>query len=201
MKNNNIYKDKGNTRWYYIARIDVVCPKCSNKATLNTPNQEQTEPELKCNNCYYSKKGYEYSSFSNTQKVNCEKCNSLFDLETKDLLQTVKKANCKCPDCHHINQVAVEFDLYKDNGMYNHQGKDQYFGLDFWYRISFKNNCFWAYNLEHLNEIENYVSAEIRKRHSGNYQSMVEKLPKWITAKKNRNDLLKAIYKMKNKNS
>ena len=54
-------------------------------------------------------------------------------------------------------------------------------------------------NLEHLNEIEKYVSAELRKRHLGDYRSMVEKLPRWISSKKNRDDLLKTIGKLKTK--
>lgn len=199
MKTQNTYKDKGNTKWYYISKIDVTCPKCSNKATLNTPNQNQNEPELKCSNCYYSKKGFDYSIFSNIQKIACENCNSIFDLETKDLSRTVKKANCKCPECNHQNQIEVEFALYETGGMYNQDAKDQYFGLDFWYKATFKNNCFWAYNLEHLNEIEEYVSAEVRKRHLGEYQSMIEKLPKWISSKKNRVDLLNTITKLKGK--
>ena len=95
MKGNNTYKDKGNTKWYYIGQIDVVCPKCSNKAVLKTPNQNQSEPELKCNSCFHSRRGYEYSSFSNIQKILCTKCDSIFDLETKDLSRTIKKVNCK----------------------------------------------------------------------------------------------------------
>lgn len=195
----NSYKDKGNTKWDYTDTIDVVCPKCSNKATLNTPNQSRKEPALKCNSCYYSKKGYVYSSFSNIQKIVCEKCNSIFNLETKNLTKTVKKANCKCPTCNYINQIEVEFDLYKEGGIYSQQGTDQYYGLDFWYKVNFKNNCFWAYNLEHLNEIEEYVVAKVRKRHLANYQSMIERLPKWIANKKNREELLKIIGKLKKK--
>ena len=107
--------------------------------------------------------------------------------------------NCKCPECNYQNQVVPKFDLYKDGGMYNHQSKDQYYGLDFWYSTTFKNNNFWAYNFEHLIEIENYVSAELRKRHSGQYQSMVEKLPKWISNSKNRESILKTIAKLKKK--
>ncbi len=199
MKSDYTYKDKGNTKWYYISKINVVCPKCSNKSTLNTPNQNQREPEIKCSKCYYSKKGYEYLVSSKVQKIVCENCDSIFDLETKNLPKRVKKANCKCPDCNHQNQVEVKFDLYKKGGMYNQQAKDQYFGLDFWYKTNFKNNCFWAYNLEHLNEIEEYVTAGVRKRHLGEYQSMIEKLPKWISSKKNREELLKTIDKLKKK--
>ena len=199
MKKDNSYKDKGNTKWYYIDKIDVVCPKCSDRATINTPNQNQNEPELKCNNCFYSKNGFEHSAFSNIQKIVCENCNSIFDLETKNLVTTIKKANCKCPDCSHQNQVDVEFRLYTTGGMFNQHTKDQYYGYDFWYKTNFKNNCFWAYNLEHLNEIEEYVVADVRKRHLGEYQSMVERLPKWIGSKKNRDDLIKSIIKLKKK--
>ena len=144
MKNINTYRDSGKTGWYYIGTKDVVCPKCSNKANLKTPNQNQGEPKLKCNHCYYSKSGYVYSTYFKIQKILCENCDSIFDLETKNLTSTVKKANCKCPDCDHQNQVEVEFDFSKNGGMYNRRAKDQYFGLDFWYQTNFKNECFWA---------------------------------------------------------
>lgn len=199
MEAENTYKDKGYKKRYYIDKVDVVCPKCSHKAVLKTPNQNQRELEVKCNNCFFTKKGVENSAFSNIQKIVCKNCNSVFDLETKDLPKTVKYANCKCPDCSHQNQVEVEFSSNSSGVVYYQQTNNQCFGFDFWYQTNFKNNCFWAYNLEHLNEIEEYVSAEVRKRHLGEYQSMVERLPKWIGSKKNRSDLLKAINKLKKK--
>lgn len=153
MNETNIYKDKGKTKWYYIGTIDVICPKCSKKAVLKTPNQSQDEPELICSHCYYSMSGYVYSANSNIQKIVCEKCKTVFDLQSKDLIITVKKTNCKCPECDYINQVNVEFDLSKNGNMWNYGSKDQYYGLDFWYQTNFKNNCFWAYNLEHLTRI------------------------------------------------
>ncbi len=201
MKSDNTYKDNGNTEWYYISNVDVVCPKCSGKANLKTRNQYQDEPELKCSNCFYSRKGFEYSTFSKNQKVVCSKCDSIFNLDTSKLITTVKKVNCKCPECNHQNQVTPEFDVYKSGGMYNIQSKDQYCGLDFWYSTRFKNDFFWAYNIEHLTEIENYVSAELRKRHEGNYQSMIEKLPNWISSSKNREAILNTIAKLKRKKS
>lgn len=193
------YKDQGKTKWYFISTIDVVCPKCKKKATLKTPNKNQVEPKLKCHNCYFTKSGFEYSAHSNIQKIVCQKCNTVADLETKELSQTVKKTNCKCEECGFINQVEVEFDLMKSGGMYNSQIKDQYYGLDFWYKINFKNNCLWAYNLEHLNDIQKYVEAEVRKRHNGEYQSVLEKLPKWISSKKNRPEIVKALEKLRKK--
>lgn len=199
MISDNSYKDSGNTKWYYISHIDVVCPKCSSKANLKTPNQYQNKPELKCNNCSFSKNGFEYSTFSNIQKVICTQCESIFNLETKDLVRTLKKVNCKCTECNYQNQVTPEFDVYKSGGMYNQQSIDQYYGLDFWYSAKFKNDNFWAYNIEHLTEIEDYVSADLRKRHKGNYQSMVEKLPKWISNSKNRKAILNTIAKLKKK--
>ncbi len=199
MNKEKVYIDKGNSKCHYFERINVVCPQCSLKATLYTPNESRAEPELKCSNCHYSKKGYESSLNQNTQKVICENCNQIFDIETDELTPTVKKANCKCPDCNHVNQIEVEFARNMKHRLHLPQGRDPFYGLEFWYETNFKNNYFWAYNLEHLNEIEEYVSADVRKRHLGNYQSMVEKLPKWISNKKNRKELIKTIHKLRKK--
>jgi hypothetical protein len=80
MKTEKTYKDNGKSKWHYANTIEVVCPKCSNMATLNTPSPNFKEPDLKCSNCYYSKKGFEYSTFKNAQKVDCKNCDSIFDI-------------------------------------------------------------------------------------------------------------------------
>ena len=63
-----------------------------------------------------------------------------------------------------------------------------------------KGEIIWAYNQKHLLEIENYVRATLRERTTDRFKmTMVEKLPDFIKSAKNRDEVLKALDRMKNK--
>jgi hypothetical protein len=56
----------------------------------------------------------------------------------------------------------------------------------------------WAYNAEHLNVLEAYVSAHLRDR--GNKMTdmtMLESLPKWVKDAKHRDEVLRAISRLR----
>jgi hypothetical protein len=56
----------------------------------------------------------------------------------------------------------------------------------------------WAYNAEHLNVLEEYVSAHLRERgHSVTHMTMLERLPKWIKDAKHRDEVLRAIGRLR----
>lgn len=57
----------------------------------------------------------------------------------------------------------------------------------------------WALNSEHLQFLENYVSAELRKREPNINKSLASRLPQWIKSAKNREAILKGIQKLKHK--
>ncbi|MCU0240403.1 MAG: hypothetical protein MUC29_13265 [Pyrinomonadaceae bacterium] len=76
---------------------------------------------------------------------------------------------------------------------------DWYFGLPLWLQISCCGETLWAYNYKHLEFIENYVSANLRERTPNLNKSVASRLPKWIKSAKNRDEILKAIKKLKSK--
>ncbi len=76
---------------------------------------------------------------------------------------------------------------------------DWYFRLPLWLQISCCGKTFWAYNQKHLEFIENYVAAKIRTRKPNINKSLASRLPKWIKSAKNREEILKAIVKLKEK--
>jgi len=56
----------------------------------------------------------------------------------------------------------------------------------------------WAYNLEHLDLLENYVSAQLRERGKiPGSMSLVERLPAWIKDGKHRHDVLNGIGRLR----
>ena len=54
----------------------------------------------------------------------------------------------------------------------------------------------WAYNVRHLDLLEAYVAAKLRERGEpvpGAPMSLVERLPAWLKAAKNRAEVLRTI--------
>lgn len=76
---------------------------------------------------------------------------------------------------------------------------DWYFRLPLWLQISCGGETLWAYNEKHLEFIERYVAAKIRDRTPNTNKSLASRLPQWIKAAKNRDEVLRAIGRLKNK--
>jgi predicted nucleic acid-binding Zn-ribbon protein len=78
---------------------------------------------------------------------------------------------------------------------------DPFFNLPLWLQKEMPDGLLWAYNYEHLNFIENHIRAELRYRKTTISQSssIGSRLPKWMSAKKNRNEILNGIEKLKQK--
>ena len=69
-----------------------------------------------------------------------------------------------------------------------------------WYAQMYQGEHFWALNEEHLAYLENFIAAKLRLRSTYNSGMMlVDKLPQFIKDKKNRDDLLKLISKLREK--
>lgn len=71
--------------------------------------------------------------------------------------------------------------------------------LKLWFSLECCNEELWAYNLKHLNFLKEHVEATLRERNDVEYsnKSLGSRLPKWMTSKKNREEVLKAIDKLK----
>ena len=119
------------------------------------------------------------NDFSNEILVICENCKE-------------KAISVKLEDC--IKIVCI-------NCGYNKKHTDtlNYIHAELWLDIQLKKGKLWAYNIEHLEFIENHISVSLRERSLDNIsnKSIGSRLPKWMTSKKNRKDILKAIEKLK----
>lgn len=76
---------------------------------------------------------------------------------------------------------------------------DPYFHLPLWLKKEIGDNLLWAYNMEHLVFLEQHIGAKLRERNGFEYQvkSIGAKLPRWMTAAKHRDEMLKIIHKLK----
>ncbi|QCX01498.1 hypothetical protein FGM00_15800 [Aggregatimonas sangjinii] len=126
----------------FIAKILIVCPKCTKKAQVVDHSDGNTI--LTCISCAYN----------TSKKV------AFYQLGTP---------------------------------------KDPFFGHPLWLQKKFKDGIFWAYNLEHLTLLENHIAANRRARDITKIsnRSIGSRLPKWVTSKKNRKELLQLIDALK----
>jgi len=80
--------------------------------------------------------------------------------------------------------------------------RDDYFHAILWIRGRLRSHELWAYNWRHLQLIESYVAA-LHRQHVRDAQfgwanrSFVNRLPAWITAAKNRDDVLATIERIR----
>ncbi|MEM6988455.1 MAG: hypothetical protein AAF499_18215 [Pseudomonadota bacterium] len=80
--------------------------------------------------------------------------------------------------------------------------RDDYFNAVLWLRESLGRNELWAYNPRHLDLIEQFVAAKHRQRTRDNVlgwanRRFTSRLPAWIKAAKNRQDILKTIERIR----
>jgi hypothetical protein len=68
-----------------------------------------------------------------------------------------------------------------------------------WLRVNCCGHVLWAYNKQHLDFLEGYVTASLRERQPNINQSLASRLPYWIKSTKNREQLIKGIQKLKDK--
>jgi hypothetical protein len=81
---------------------------------------------------------------------------------------------------------------------------DDFFGEPLWLQAPCGSGTVWAYNFEHLALIESYIRADLREhRQRPDYgwqnSSLVNRLPRWMTAAKNREKVLKVIQRLNSK--
>ena len=82
---------------------------------------------------------------------------------------------------------------------------DVYFGYELWLKTDCAGHTLWAYNIRHLDFLEGFVAADLRERaydvdgwHARN-GTLVSRLPLWIKSAKNRDEVLKAVARLRNK--
>jgi hypothetical protein len=78
---------------------------------------------------------------------------------------------------------------------------DPFFHLPVWLQADFSGEVLWAYNLEHLDFLAAHVGAKLRERNGFRFQvrSIGARLPRWMTSAANREAVLRAIEKLKEK--
>jgi len=76
---------------------------------------------------------------------------------------------------------------------------DWYFRQPVWLQTPCCGQTLWAYNQEHLDFLEAYVKADVRKRVPNINKSLASRLPGWMKAANNRAEVLRGIERLRQK--
>ena len=109
-----------------------------------------------------------------------------------------KEARINCLHCGYSKITGTAIEVM---GMRGHLkvAANEYFDAELWYTAPFKNEEFMAFNREHLDYLEAYISATLREHKDRTHFTLLEKLPRFYHEAKNRDALLKLVAKLQNK--
>ncbi len=181
----------------YHDNIFVVCPDCGEDAVVKNEHSCK-QATLECRHCNLKKNGHDLMVYKVFVNINCPMCAHPIRYEQGNLKEKPKTVLVKCDGCDASFQIKPKTEKYL-NSFTKQEGliHDRIFGCPYYFQEDFKNKLFWAKNREHLLEMENYVSSDLRTRLPYRMR-MVERLPTFIKEAKNREAILKILQKWKN---
>lgn len=110
----------------------------------------------------------------------------------------IKSARLLCNNCGYNKDITTKSSMFGVMGNWV-VAAHLYFDADLWLKAPFKDDFFFAYNNQHLDYLEKYISAGLREHKDRTHFTLLEKLPKFYHEAKNRESLLKLIHKLKEK--
>ena len=122
----------------------------------------------------------------------CVVCPACFKKANATVNKETKTARLICESCSCNKEITTI-----SGNCTIEMPANQYFEVELWLQAPFKNDIFWAYNSNHLEYLERYISATIREHKDRTGFTLLEKLPKFYHEAKNRESLLKIIRKLK----
>lgn len=147
-------------------------------------------------NTRFKDQNHRLSDFENEVWVVCPKCSQ--QAITK-LIDEPKEARLHCEHCGYSKTVSKCIEYAEGKLGELNQAAHLYFEAQLWLSYPFKGDEFWAYNPEHLQYLQDYISAKLREQNDRTHFTLLEKLPKFYHDAKNREALLKIIEKLKSK--
>lgn len=140
-----------------------------------------------------------HSSFSNEIFIVCPDCKGKAIVKGPGLFQddTDISTYQVCEHCGRNKKYEKSLLKVKIlNG-----GVDPFFHQQLWYLSDCLKGIIWAYNLKHLELIEDFIRSTNRSRNGlpNKNNSIASRLPKWMSAAKNRKEVLNCIKRLKEK--
>lgn len=186
----------------YMNEFAVECPKCKREATiLSDGTFKLGDGRLTCKHCMHAERASDLIRYKSIVKRYCDNCGKEFQAIFPGEKEPAPRIKVPCPHCGTIQEYKPRIEEYKQG--YNVPGPalDPIFSLPLWFQADVRGNVFWAFNRIHLKDIKDYVAAKLRERQTWKYTTMVEKLPQFIKASKNRDVLIKVIERLEKRSN
>lgn len=134
-------------------------------------------------------------AFATTVLVRCPSCARRAVVELSQAGEP-RRARLVCRACGH-NAV-------REDGAYGLGGAvDPCFGLPLWLQTPCRGETLWAFNLEHVELLERYLSARLRERARSpestwvRNKSLVSRLPTWMKLARHRAEVLRGLGELR----
>ncbi|SES04452.1 hypothetical protein SAMN04488559_12147 [Isobaculum melis] len=180
----------------------LVCSTCHHLAILQEKDKAFI---LTCQTCFKVEKitKHENKIYVYQYTGLCKKCGKYlrYDIEAHPYPIITKP----CTACREINVLNLQKNApisYKYQKVkFLENGLDPLTGKPLYFLETFKGKAFWALNLEHLNYLIAYVTADLRERDKSHlvWKTAGHTLPKFMKSSKNRETILHKLNKMKQK--
>jgi hypothetical protein len=114
----------------------------------------------------------------------CRRC-AVVRSDEYDETERVFVTESSCSQCGNIRTIRTK------------RLKGSYLELPLWLQTRCCGEVLWALNEEHLRYLETYLGARMRTRAFGQNSTIAARLPKWMTAAKNRQAVEKGLGRLR----
>ncbi len=165
----------------------VKCPECSERAIV------RKSVGFRCSSCTLTLRSGDdrwFSSSLGIARKRCSQCGRWLDKRISHHTRN-PETNITCPGCKIVNRCSISWYGSTDAAV------DPIYGCELLLKTDFRGNTLWAWNLEHLDFLEDYIGCSLRERIPNRNGSMASRLPQWMKEAKNRDALMKSIQQVK----
>jgi hypothetical protein len=196
--------DQGILLASFAERVIVVCPSCQGPALVVCKSKYAVpfipkNARVHCLRCSFGPTSSDHEWFGPATGIIKERCPICGYKWIKETIQhkgitgkTQKTKAVQCPSCEQMSAAPIRWVLNRFEGL----AIDPVFGLPLWLCTSCLGNSLWAYNEKHLQALTAYVGATLRERTAGRHWSMFARLPQWLKAAKNRENILRGLSRL-----
>ena len=125
--------------------------------------------------------------------VTCARCKQCAVVKSEETVRSAIPSrsllHCSCAKCGH--QWTIEF--RRDQGNVSSPQ------IPLWLQTRCRGNILWAFNENHLDDLEKLVEAKLRSMKPSSAYFLPWRLPKWMMLAKNRDVVLKSIQRLRAK--
>ena len=184
----------------FAHKVEVLCPRCGSPGSVR--NHDRPGPVLAtagerasftCGQCAYRTTQW-MGPGTLVASRRCPWCGDRVEVTRPHRVGTTPPSAlpARCQRCDRDVSLDVELVL---RGPAWEPPLDPHLGLELRLKTETRHGWLWAYNRDHLRELRAFVAAAVRSVPGGN-TNWASRLPSWITAAKNRDEVLRAIDRL-----